>query len=93
MTSLAFAYNNNQFFTGGVDNVIHKWDTRTNSKIHNIMGHNDTITFLSSCLKNNNHLLSHGVDSKILSWDVRPFVASNSHKGKFSMYSLILKNF
>jgi len=81
VTAIAYAYDTHQVFTGGIDNDIYAWDTRNQTCLYRMKGHNDTITSLSLHPKGN-YLLSHGMDGSIRSWDIRPFVNKPSREDK-----------
>lgn len=63
-------------YTGGIDNIIRKWDLRHGNdepvEEFALEGHMDTISGLSLS-SDDAHLLSNGMDSSLRSWDVRPF--------------------
>lgn len=62
---------------GGLDNLIHCVDQRTNEILYTLTNHKHTITGLA-LNHQRTHLISTGMDSAINSWDIRPFVSDPS---------------
>lgn len=80
VTAVAMRSDGEAVYTGGIDNIIRRFDVRKLGKaVENLqlVGHSDTITGL--CLSpDNNFLLSNAMDSSVRKWDVRPFVKQDS---------------
>jgi len=74
VTSVSFADDSFQVFTGGIDNEIHCWETRKEKILYSLSGHEDTITGLRLS-RDGSFLLSNSMDHSLRSWDVRPFVS------------------
>lgn len=72
----AVAFNNDQVFVGGIENLIKVWDLRRGGFHYSMAGHLDTITGLSLS-PDGHHLLSNSMDNTLKSWDVRPFAPVN----------------
>jgi|MDTB01.2.fsa_nt_gb Prp8 binding protein len=76
VTSAALAEDAKTVYTGGIDNIIRKWDLRKGELEQAAMtmaGHTDTVTGLSVS-PDGNHLLSNSMDCSLRSWNIRPFV-------------------
>lgn len=80
LTSVAYDSSTNKIYTGGIDNMIHVWDTRKDGnsgndcrKYMSMKGHTDTITGLSLS-PGGEYVLSNSMDGKICSYDIRPFI-------------------
>jgi Prp8 binding protein len=89
VTAVALAGDGTTVYTGGVDNIIRKWDLRSvrGGKNHNgtnggdpegpvltMRGHTDTITGLSVS-PDGALLLSNSMDCSLRAWNINPFVA------------------
>ena len=84
--AVAFGPDASSFFSGGLDEVVRRWDTRMLGGDSGdsgdsgagpgpdleLRGHSDTITGLALS-PDATHLLSNGMDGVVLRWDVRPF--------------------
>jgi len=73
VTAVCFDEPGEQVFTGGIDNLIHCWDSRKpNAELFRLSGHHDTIT----CLRLDpfgSYIISNAMDNEIRVWDIRPF--------------------
>lgn len=79
LCSVAISDDGNYVFSGGVDNVIRRFDTRmTGDQAQEpdliLEGHSDTVTGLDVS-PDGNKLLSNAMDSNLRVWDIRAFVA------------------
>lgn len=81
VTAVCMSLDGQMVYTGGIDNIIRRWDIRlTSSEPDLIMnGHTDTVTGLSIS-PDGNFLLSNAMDATVRSWDVRPFVINESNR-------------
>jgi Prp8 binding protein len=81
ITAVCMSTDGNSVFSGGIDNIIRRWDLRMNSEeaveILNLPGHTDTVTGLSLSA-DGNYLLSNAMDSTLRRWDVKPFFAGSA---------------
>ena len=66
--SLVFK-NNNEFFSGGLDNIIRNWDIKKNNNFF-LKGHVDCITDLKLSYEKS-YLLSNSMDNTLKIWDIR----------------------
>ena len=76
VTSAALAEDAKTIYTGGIDNIIRKWDLRKGEPEHATMtmaGHTDTVTGLSVS-PDGSYLLSNSIDRSLRVWNIRPFV-------------------
>jgi len=73
----AVTYGDSTIYSGGLDNAIYSWDTRTNKKSMKMTSHTDTITYLSLHPKGT-QLLSYSMDSSLKSWDIQPFTVNKN---------------
>lgn len=81
VTSVAIADDGKSVYTGGIDNIIRKWDLRKGEPEQaalTLAGHTDTITGLSVS-PDGNYLLSNSMDCSIRSWNIRAFVAGGEN--------------
>mmetsp|Transcript_1341 Transcript_1341/g.2170 ORF Transcript_1341/g.2170 Transcript_1341/m.2170 type:complete len:355 (+) Transcript_1341:82-1146(+) len=76
VTSVCMVADGGSVYSGGIDNVIRRWDLRKVESFEPelvLEGHTNSITGL--CLSfDESYLLSNGMDSGLFAWDVRPFV-------------------
>jgi Prp8 binding protein len=82
VTSVTISNDSNYVYTGGIDNIIRRFDLRTNDipvDDMKLIGHLDTITGLSIS-PDGSKLLSNGMDSRLYTWDIRPLVENNSRR-------------
>ena len=96
VTSVCMDREGGHLYTGGIDNIIRRWDLRMPSTVPNLTlnGHGNTITGLS-LNPEGTHLLSNGMDSNLfreysipdffpthqrLVWDIRPYVVNENQR-------------
>jgi Prp8 binding protein len=85
VTSVAMSHDGQHLYTGGIDNIIRRYDLRkgeagSDSQPDMILkGHHDTITGLAIS-PDGTRLLSNAMDSNLLCWDIRPFVAEGASR-------------
>jgi len=82
VTAVAMHSDAEAVYTGGIDNIIRRFDVRKLGKaVENLQltGHTDTITGLSLS-PDNNFLLSNAMDSCVYKWDTRPFVKQDGDR-------------
>jgi Prp8 binding protein len=76
VTSVAVTEDGMFVYTGGIDNIIRKWDLRKGEEpeeeISSLHGHHDTITGLALS-PDENYILSNSMDASLRMWNVRPF--------------------
>jgi Prp8 binding protein len=81
ITSVCMTNDGNGVYTGGIDNIIRRWDLRMNSEdaVEDLRldGHTDVVTGLALS-PNGNHLLSNSMDASLHCWDVKPFRAEGT---------------
>jgi Prp8 binding protein len=86
VTAVCMAADGNSVFSGGLDNIVRRWDLRMNTEDAvedlTLEGHTDIITGLAIS-PDGNHLLSNGMDSALHSWDVKPFRAGGSDASRW----------
>jgi len=70
--SICVSKDDDQIFSGGLDNEIKVWDLRKGDIEYILEGHNDSITGVSLS-PDGSFLLSNGMDNVMKQWDVRPF--------------------
>ena len=77
ITSVCMSHDGNHVYTGGIDNIIRRFDVRGDVSAPDLElpGHRDTITGLAMS-PDGHHLLSNSMDCSLGLWDVRPFVAT-----------------
>jgi len=80
VTAVELSSDGQYAFTGGIDNIIRKWDLRKPEEEPllelQLEGHVDTITGLSLS-PDDAHLLSNGMDASLKCWDVKPFATAS----------------
>lgn len=83
ITSVCLSSDGQHLFSGGIDNIIRRWDIRKADVLSSasmyLKGHTDTITGLSLS-PDGNFLLSNSMDSTLRNWDIRPFVPSEDNR-------------
>jgi Prp8 binding protein len=82
VTAVTISNDSNYVYTGGIDNIIRRFDLRTNNEPVDdmkLIGHLDTITGLSIS-PDGSKILSNGMDSRLYTWDIRPLVENNSRR-------------
>ena len=81
VTAVAIADDGNIVYTGGIDNIIRKWDLRKGGEPDgaclSLRGHSDTITGLAVS-RDNKTLLSNSMDCSLRAWNIQPFVAGTA---------------
>ena len=77
LTAVAFALDGDMVFCGGIQNIIHGWDLRSDSVLYSLNGHSDSITGLS-LNSQGDLLLSNAMDNSLRVWNVKPFCVSPS---------------
>ena len=78
VTSMCMSSDGSHVYTGGIDNIVRRFDTRgdVSAADMELIGHRDTITGLALS-PDETHLLSNSMDCSLNLWDVRPFVPSS----------------
>lgn len=78
VTSICMSSDGAHVYTGGIDNIIRRFDIRgdVSAADMELLGHRDTITGLALS-PDETHLLSNSMDCSLDLWDVRPFVPSS----------------
>lgn len=82
VTSIAMSHSGQDLYTGGIDNVIRRFDLRmheTPTMSLEPEGHGDIVTGLALS-PDGNFLLSNSMDSTLRCWDVRPFILEGSSR-------------
>eukprot|EP00033_Pygsuia_biforma_P002143 GCRY01002378.1.p1 GENE.GCRY01002378.1~~GCRY01002378.1.p1 ORF type:complete len:345 (+),score=50.83 GCRY01002378.1:175-1209(+) len=75
--AVTFSDHGDQFFTGGLDNVIKAFDTRKPvDPLYVMKGHVDSVTGLELS-PDGSFLLSNSMDNSVRMWDVRPYAPTN----------------
>jgi Prp8 binding protein len=86
VTAVCMAADGNAVFSGGLDNIVRRWDLRMNAEeaVEDLVleGHTDIITGLAIS-PDGNHMLSNGMDSALHSWDVKPFRAGGQDASRW----------
>lgn len=81
VTAVAITDGGNGVYTGGIDNIIRKWDLRKGGELDQacmtLKGHEDTITGLAVS-RDNTMLLSNSMDCSLRAWNIQPFVSGVS---------------
>mmetsp|Transcript_5165 Transcript_5165/g.7155 ORF Transcript_5165/g.7155 Transcript_5165/m.7155 type:complete len:349 (+) Transcript_5165:62-1108(+) len=70
--SVCVSKDDDQIFSGGLDNEVKVWDLRKGDVDYVLEGHTDSITGLSLS-PDGSFLLSNSMDNGLYQWDVRPF--------------------
>ena len=78
ITSIAMTADGQSLFTGGIDNIIRKFDLKEDSHTADLtlQGHADTITGLAIS-PDGAYILSNAMDSTLRKWDIRPFATGD----------------
>lgn len=79
ITSVCISPDGETIYSGGIDNIIRRWDVKADTGVSNLtlLGHADTITGLALS-PDGTSLLSNAMDSTLRKWDVRPFTPAES---------------